>query len=306
MITVPILFAFNDKLLVPAIVCLTSLVENANADTFYDIFVLQQPGNDSSRLLLRQFEENYKNCRITLRIVDNAFIGAYEVRGISIETYFRLIAPELIPEYGKILYSDVDVIIREDLRSFYEIELGDNYFAGVDNGSALRPGVREHLKEIGLDYRKGYFYAGNIVINSQKILKDDKISQFKELAKNNYPQQDMDILNIACNGKVLPLPPSFCMTNFLYELMVDRKDDMVRLYGNDEIDHALKYGIVHYNGPKPWIQDCLNMDIWWQYYRRSIVFDEKFCLDFWQGRTNQFDRMSLVKRLKHVIRYFLK
>ena len=304
--TVPILFAFNDKLLVPAIVCLTSLVDNASADTFYDIFVLQQPGNDSSELLLKQFEQKNKNCRITLRIVDNAFIGAYEVRGISIETYFRLVAPELIPEYDKILYSDVDVIIREDLSRFYDIEMGDCYFAGVDNGSALRPGVREHLKEIGLDYRRGYFYAGNIVINSQKILKDGKIAQFKELAKNNYPQQDMDILNIACNGNIMPLPPSFCMTNFLYELMVDQKDDMVRIYGEEEIEHALQYGIVHYNGPKPWAQECLNMDIWWEYYRRSIVYDEKFCLDYWKERANHLDQMSLVKRIKHVVRYFLK
>ena len=40
--TVPILFTFDDKLVMPACVCWTSLMENAAPDTFYDIFGLRQ------------------------------------------------------------------------------------------------------------------------------------------------------------------------------------------------------------------------------------------------------------------------
>ena len=42
--TVPILFTFDQSLLMPAGVCLTSLLESADADTFYDIFILHGPG----------------------------------------------------------------------------------------------------------------------------------------------------------------------------------------------------------------------------------------------------------------------
>ncbi len=303
--TVPILFSFDDNMLMPAIVCLTSLLENAAEETFYDIFILHRPGCHFEDSILAQLPEHYR-CRITFRQVDNDFAGAYEIRGISIETYFRLIAPELIPEYDKILYSDVDVIFREDLSRFYDTDLGDCYFAGVDNGSALRPDVHVHLKEIGLDYHKGYYYAGNIVINSALMRKDGKIAEFRELGKQSFKQQDMDILNIACNGRIKPLDPSFCLTNFLYGLIVNRREEMEAIYGKEEIDHALRSGIVHYNGPKPWTQECLNMDIWWEYYRKSPAFDEQFCHDFWMGRATQLDRLPLLKRIKLVGRYFMK
>ena len=304
--TVPILFSFDENMLMPAVVCLTSLLETAAESTFYDIFILHRPGCRLEESTLSVLPEMYKNCRFTFRQVDKDFAGAYEIRGISIETYYRLVAPDLIPEYDKILYSDVDVIFREDLSRFYEMDLGDCYFAGVDNGSALRPDVHVHLKEIGLDYRKGYYYAGNIVINSAQMRKDGKIAEFRELGKKSFKQQDMDILNIACNGHIKPLGPSFCLTNFLYGLIVNRRGEMEAIYGKEEIEHALQYGIVHYNGPKPWKQECLNMDIWWDYYRKSPAFDEKFCYEFWMSRATQMDNLPLMKRIKLVGRYFLK
>lgn len=38
--TVPIAFAFDNNLVFPACVCLSSLLMNAKDDTFYDIFIL--------------------------------------------------------------------------------------------------------------------------------------------------------------------------------------------------------------------------------------------------------------------------
>ena len=183
--TVPILFSFDDRMLMPAVVCMTSLLENAAPETFYDIIILHRPEFDFSGTALAELPRRYPRCKMTFRKVGDDFLGAYEIRGISVETYFRLLASELIPEYDKILYSDVDVIFREDLGRYYDLDLGDCYFAGVDNGSALRPGVRVHLDEIGLDYRKGYYYAGNIVMNLAQIRKDGMIDVFKELGKKN-------------------------------------------------------------------------------------------------------------------------
>ena len=37
---VPIAFAFDNNLILPACVCLSSLMMNAKEDTFYDIFIL--------------------------------------------------------------------------------------------------------------------------------------------------------------------------------------------------------------------------------------------------------------------------
>lgn len=59
---------------------------------------------------LDKLPKYYKNCRIQYRQVDNTFDASYEIRGITTPAYYRLLIPELIPEYDKIIYSDVDVI----------------------------------------------------------------------------------------------------------------------------------------------------------------------------------------------------
>lgn len=299
--TVPILFTFDQKLLLAAGVCFTSLLENADKDTFYDIFILHGQGCDFSSL--DALVPKYGNCRITCREVRNEFVGAYEIRGIPETAYYRLLSPELIPEYDKLLYSDVDVIIREDLTKYYDIDLGENYFAAVDNCSALRPSMREYIRKLGLDYKDKYFYSGNLVINSKLILRDNMIDKFRELGKNNYNQQDMDIINIACNKRFYVLGPVYCMTVQLYGLIINKRKEMDAIYGHEELDAALDHGIVHYNGVKPWNGSCANLDIWWSYYRRSIFYDEKFAYEFWDNQRFMLDRLPLMKRIKMLLRY---
>jgi len=300
--TVPILFTFDQSLLMPAGVCLTSLLESAEEDTFYDIFILHGPGCDFSALDV--LKERFERFSLTCMEVSGEFKGAYEIRGIPETAYYRLLSPELIPQYDKLLYSDVDVIIREDLAKYYELDLGDNYFAAVDNCSRLRPAVQSYIrKELGLDYRNGYYYSGNLVINSALIRKDHMIGRFRELGKNAYNQQDMDIINIACNKRFLPLGPVFCLTVQLYSLIVRRRSEMEAIYGAEALDAALDHGIVHYNGAKPWKQACTNMDIWWTCYRRSPFFDEVFCQQFWDRQLTVLERLPLLKRIKMVLRY---
>lgn len=304
MTTVPILFTFDQSLEMPAGVCMTSLLLNAAPDTFYDIFVLHGPQCDFSKSRLNDLPSKYGNCRLTFRVVKGEFVGGYEIRGIPETAYYRLISPELIPEYDKYLYSDVDVIFREDLGRYFDTDLGENYFGAVDTCSVLRPDYQQYLeKEYGFDYREGYYYSGNLVINAKKLLQDGKLQEFRKLGENNYHQQDMTIINLSCKGRIKAMSPAYCISTPLYSLMVNRREEMEAIYGKEEIQHALSRGIVHYNGAKPWKEDCPNADIWWNYYRQSIFFEEKFTHDFWTERRDQLLRMSFIKRLKLLLRY---
>lgn len=301
---VSLLFTFDSTLEMPAGVCLTSLLENAAPGTFYDIFILHGPQCDFSGSRLHDLPKLYGNCRLTFRKVENEFVGGYEIRGIPETAYYRLLAPELVPEYDRILYSDVDVIFREDLTDYYRTDLGDNYFGAVDTCSVLRPAYQIYLKkEYGIDYRDGYYYSGNLVINSRQLLKDNKLKEFRALGKNRYHQQDMTIINLACKKRFFPMTPAFCLTEPLYRLMTDNRPGMEAIYGKKEIDHALASGIVHYNGAKPWKGACPNADIWWYYYRKSVFFDEQFTNDFWTCQRDALIRLPLSKRLKLLLRY---
>ena len=104
---------------------------NAKKDTFYDIFILHSAHVSLKKEELDKLPKYYKNCRIQYRQVDNTFDSAFEIRGITSATYYRLLIPELIPEYDKIIYADVDIIFRMDLSSLYNSDLGDNYIAAT-------------------------------------------------------------------------------------------------------------------------------------------------------------------------------
>lgn len=304
---VPILFTFDDKLITPAVVCITSLLENAQKDTFYDIYIIHSEVFDFSKSKLVEISTHYDNCKINFRKVSGEFVGGYVIRGIPETCYYRLISPEIITEYDKIIYSDVDVIFREDLAYIYNTDIGDNHFAGVDNCSVFRPSVRNYLvNELHLDWRHGYYYSGNLVINLKQIREDKMVDKYRELGKNSYNQQDMDIMNIASNKRFYALTPAFCLTNYLYDLIVNQREKMETLFSADLLDHALSFGIIHYNGAKPWNARCMNQDIWWYYYRKSICYDEKFCYDFYDHQVYENERWTLWKRIKHVLRYFRK
>lgn len=304
--TVPIAFAIDQRVEIPAGVAIFSLLQNAGEDTFYDIFILHSAGLDFTESKIKALSDIFANCRITFREVKDEFVGAYEIRGITEACYYRLLIPELIPEYDKILYSDVDVIIRQDLSGYYNTEMGDAYFAGVNIVPSMDNKFATHVKEIGLLLENGYFNSGSLVFNSKKLLADNIISEFRNQSVIQYKYQDQDIINIASVGKIKSLPLSFNFTTSFYQVVFSERSRISRQYGDEEIKDSLLRGTIHFTGAKPWKEVCLNMDIWWDYYRRSPFFDAKFAFDFWYEQTYRVEKMSLMKRIKLVGRYFRK
>lgn len=96
---IPIAFAFDNNLILPACICISSLLINAKEGTFYDIFILHSSNISLKKEELNKLSQYYKNCRIQYRQVDQTFDSAFEIRGITAATYYRLLIPELIPEY---------------------------------------------------------------------------------------------------------------------------------------------------------------------------------------------------------------
>lgn len=302
---VPIVFAFDNNLVLPACVCISSLLMNAKENTFYDIFILHSEKAKLGKTELDKISHYYPNCKIQYRVVDETFDESFEIRGITTPAYYRLLIPELIPEYDKIIYSDVDVIFRSDLSDFYlSTDMKDYYIAGVNSLAHLIPKNLAYYKRMGVDAR-GIIYSGNLIFNSKKIIEDEIIPKFRSLALNKYKFQDMDILNIVCEGKIKYLSPEFCLTTYISNWTIYNRSELNKFWKDEIIDRALSKGIVHYNGQKPWKGFCVNFDIWWEYYRKSPFFDEKYYFDFFYSHLNELDQLSLWKRIKILIRYFV-
>lgn len=303
---VPIVFAFDNNLINPACICISSLLMSANKDTFYDIFILGSSNEDLDLAPLDQLRSYYKNFSIYYRKVDSTFDNSFEVRGITPATYYRLMIPDFIPEYDKIIYSDVDVIFREDLSRWYEMTVFDNeYVAGVNSLSHLNPSTYQYYsEELGIDPSK-IIYAGNIILNSRKLRDDAVVEKFKEQAYKKYRFQDLDIINIVCKDRIKYMAPGFCLTTDITEYASKSIDKLLDIWDESDISQALATGIVHYNGQKPWIDGCINFDIWWEYYRKTPFFDQLYYFEFFNKMLNKLDTLTLWKRVKVLLRYFV-
>ena len=81
---VPIVFAFDNNMVMPACVCISSLLMNAKQDTVYDIFVLYPITQDLPRDGFELLDKSFPNsCFTFIGVEDNLFSGAFEVRGIN-------------------------------------------------------------------------------------------------------------------------------------------------------------------------------------------------------------------------------
>lgn len=258
--SIPIVISFNDNFIIPAGVCITSMLENAHPETKYDIYVL----HDDSRLSLKnrnifsQLTSQYNNVSIKFIDVNNSFKGAYEVRNVSIESYYRLLIPKLFSELDKLIYLDVDTIINNDLTDLYSINI-DNYpIAGVPEFySSVEFTQGYYIKSLRLSPHH-YINAGILLFNIKRIRQQKNFNDLTitKLTKLKLLYQDQDIINILFKDNIIYLEHTY---NYTYSKL---KAGLI----------IPKPTIIHYTLDKPW--KCVRPfgDIWWHYYKISIFY----------------------------------
>ncbi|QZT36383.1 glycosyltransferase family 8 protein [Halosquirtibacter xylanolyticus] len=302
---VPIVLSFDDQMALPAGVCITSLLDCAKVNTIYDIYILCNDNlSDVSRKYLLRLCDVYD--RLTINFVDcgDQFKASFEVRDISVAAYYRLLIPSLLPQLNKAIYSDVDVIFRDDLSELYHtIDLENNYLAGV-KAAFLSSENLAYLDRLGLDHYS-YINSGFLVFNCSLIRHDCIENQFLEFSKKDLNFQDQDIVNLVCKDRIRYISPryTFVQSNYMNSFDIDM---LSPIYSKSEIEEARNIGIVHYNGPKPWNELCPRYDIWWNCYRNSIYYDEKDAINMEMKILNNKKAIDnlLIKLIRRVITYF--
>lgn len=303
---IPIAFAFDNNLTMPAAVAFTSLLKNAASDTFYDIFILHSEKEELDKALLSRVANVFHNCKMSYVPVGDTFDNAFEIRGITTSAYYRLLLPKLIPQYDKVIYADADIIFRLDLSELYSMDLGSNYLAATrDLGLNFSEDGKTHIQTLPGVVLGNYLQSGFIMLNSALIRRDGIVDEFVKVASKKWKYQDQDTLNLVCRDRVLFLSPKYNMTDYSFYYAIKEPAKWLAQYTIEEFDEGVRCGNLHFNGHKPWRKWSVNFDIWWEYYRKSPVYDEKFYFDFYYNRLNDLDLLPLMKRIKILVRYFV-
>ena len=277
---IPIVLSSDDEYAPFMYTTMISILENAYKKTFY-IFFLLVPSDfsKSSENAILKISDIYK-CSIHFIHIKNIFENLnMKITHITLPTYYRLLIGDLLTEeFDKCIYLDVDICVCKDLSELFNIDIKDNYLAGVVAAGYYFSKEKNCIR-LNLTSMNQYINAGVLVMNLKQIRKDNMTEIFKELAKRNYDSQDQDVLNIACYGKILTLPPKYnAMTYRLKENDPRLKD----IYNEEDIIEANNAPlIIHYSDKKkPWNSIGGYMEnYWWNIAKKTPYINWLFNRD---------------------------
>lgn len=258
----PLAIAFTPNYFVPAATMLKSLLDSSsNADSYRVICLVTEDIPDRMkdklvRLGAGRLEFEYINLAGRLKDV-------YTDPRYTEAASFRLLLPEILPEYNSIVYIDCDVIVRQDIAGLYaNLDLKDNYLGVVYE--APIENQAERFKALGCNPRE-YFNSGFLVMNLEQMRKDRLTEKLLDACKVDYLEfPDQDALNQVCKGRVIALSPVYngIRTFFLPQY----KKDFVSQYSETLWKEVQKSGTIHYTGGKPWNLFTVKFGQWWKTY----------------------------------------
>ena len=186
------------------------------------------------------------------------------------DTVVRCFGARFFPQYDKIIYSDVDIIVTDDISGVFDIDIEKNYVAGVRSPFSLwDKNESEHLSEANRQLLKDKYIAGGIwVMNLKKIREDDLESRMMEIIKDKTIIKrfnDQDVMNIACAGNVGFIPLNYISYPYLLEFLMNPR--FTSLYSRDELfDSIINPKIIHFAANKPWNSNPNYANLWWSIF----------------------------------------
>ena len=260
--TTPLTIAFTPNYFVPAATMLRSLLDASSGGFEVICLVTEEIPERMQDKLVRMGAGRLSFRYLPLK---GRLEGVYTDPRYTEAASFRLLLPEILPEYDRIVYIDCDVIVRQDVgRLFAETDLSDNWLAVVFEAPIERQA--ERFRALGCDPQR-YFNSGFLLMNLAQMRKENVSERLLEACRVPYLEfPDQDALNQVCQGRVLPLSPVY---NSIRTFFIPKyKPDFIRQYSKELWDEVQRGGTIHYTGGKPWNIFSVRFGDWWRVYDR--------------------------------------
>lgn len=272
---VPIFFSVNDAYVPYLGVTIYSILENASLEYEYDIHILHSGISEYNCVRLEALadEKTSIECvNVSENLGNKNFYGGpvAATKHISKEAFYRLLIPEIFPEYDKVIYLDCDLIVCGDIAELYETDLQGKTIGAVysvehwgENGPVL-PNDDPHE----------WFNSGVMLIDVKRYLENGFVERcIEEMKHKIFNVVDQDLLRLVCYGETTYLPYEW---NVIWHHL-HKKGRGVQEYNRRLYEVAKKHPkIVHYtSGLKPWKMPGKELsEYFWKYARRTEFYEE--------------------------------
>ena len=284
------LFAVNNGYAPYLGVALASLVEHAGKYE-YELIVLYRNLNEHHRELLEHIVDQFgresagsfrlRFMEMPLSTADYNFASGY--KSLSIESWYRLFAPSLFPEYDKILWLDSDILVRDDVSKLYATDLGDNWIAACqwDYGiiGLLERERRQKQPKLGPYFTKvlggkcpkeNYVNAGVILFNLRAMREQNVQEKLLQAAQNPAMHfHDQCAINMVCQGHIHYVDSEW------NGLVSYNLNELPLKYRKKALLDRKNRKIVHWAAnQKPWRTSLVTgADEWWAFARQTPYYE---------------------------------
>ncbi len=282
---IPITFSSSDYFVPYLAITIESLLANGNKNINYDLIVFNKDISEQSKHMLEKVCSQ-DNVSIRFINVEKIFkkLNLYTPGHVTIETYFRLVIPIFMRDYDKILFLDSDLLIQDDIKKLYDIDITNYAVAAAVEClmSALlgiygKDAVKYMYDKLHLKNADYYFQAGVMLMNIKYFNNNNCSKKLLNMVSNfNYNIVDQDALNELLNDKIMwlsnewnypPLQKHMIKANYI-ENMSEPVRNMYLSVKKPKILHFADF-------EKPWFYPTeAYADIWWQHARKSIFYEE--------------------------------
>lgn len=261
MVNIPVVFCFDSRIILGASVAVKSLIDCAGVNTSYDIRIFHSDLDLENQKNITKLAENTKHNIVFHYINPEIFKGAPHNNGSWTElVYYRLLIPEILKEYDKVIYADVDMLFKGDLSEIYNIDLTGYEIAAVPVEVNNKDTMICHTYFPENTNDKIYI-SSFLIFNSKLMREENTVQKFFDVIKTVNKRlkfYDLDTMNIALN-RFYPLPFKYgTFQSIMYNNDVKHAGEynfLKGIYTEEELINAKNNTVViHYAGKpgKPW------------------------------------------------------
>lgn len=254
---IPIVFATDDNYFPYMAVSIQSVMENADINQTFKIYVLCQTLSEDYKQLLQKQIESYDNFTIEYFDVTEYF-ERYDIRNLhyTVNAFFRFVIPYAFTKYKYVIWLDVDTICLTNIADLWH-DTDENCMLKCVKDIGTLTVLRNHTQKIKLSNYRNYFSSGILVFNIDNFNKNidfENLMQLESQQKISYP--DQDLLNILCENRVQ-------YVSMDWNVMCGK----CNAYKNPKI--------VHYVWDKPWKSffKTKRGQYFWEYAKKTPFYD---------------------------------
>ena len=290
---IPVVFAFDENYALPASIAIRSLIEAKADGTNYEIIVLH--GGLST--WTRQRMETLAPIRWV--VVGDSLLNGWPKRWRCPMCY-RLVMAEALPDVGKAVWCDCDVVFTCDLAELFQTDIEGYDWAAIPmERPDERAGIHRHWNDSDVVFTSCCLVAE--LDHWRRSRFAEKFARTAIRYDETLLMPDLDVLN-AAGAHVKPLPIDYSV---FIRLVTDGASApeypwLERMFGAGTLRRAIGHPkIVHFAGPhvKVWLQSLEEMP---PIYRREVVRSP-----FWDADRERGGVRAFMKFAWHLLGYVL-